>query len=89
MVQVHAYFSGIVQGVGFRYTVQRHASALGVCGWVRNLPDGRVEMKGEGDRPILENLLKRINAHFNGSIKDIQVFWDEQLDHFRDFEITF
>jgi acylphosphatase len=41
--------SGHVQGVGFRYFVQDHAAAEGVHGWVRNLPDGRLEVMIEGD----------------------------------------
>lgn len=43
------YISGRVQGVGFRYFVQDHASVEGVHGYVRNLPDGRVEALVEGD----------------------------------------
>ncbi|MEW5895120.1 MAG: acylphosphatase [Candidatus Omnitrophota bacterium] len=90
MVQLHVYFRGIVQGVGFRYTVHRYATGLGLKGWVRNLPDGRVEMKAEGERQELEDLLSRIADHFQESIRDREVYWEEHLQQqFHDFRITF
>jgi acylphosphatase len=46
---VRVVVSGHVQGVGFRAAAQRRASLLGVAGWVKNLPDGSVEMHAEGD----------------------------------------
>ena len=49
---IHIYYSGTVQGIGFRYTVERLTSELGICGWVRNLPDGRVEMEAEGTEEL-------------------------------------
>jgi acylphosphatase len=48
--------SGSVQGVGFRYFAVRAARALALRGWVRNLPDGRVEVLAEGDAGCLEAL---------------------------------
>lgn len=89
MIQLHIYFNGIIQGVGFRYTVYRYVTALGVCGWVRNLPDGRVEMKVEGRKAVLEDLIARIDAHFEGSIRDKEFYWDKHLDNFTDFQIVF
>jgi acylphosphatase len=56
-VAVHAYFSGIVQGVYFRANTQRRAESLGLRGWVRNLPDGRVEAWIEGGRPEVGDLI--------------------------------
>ncbi len=47
---------GIVQGVGFRYFAQRRAEQLGVCGYVKNLPDGRVEVYAIGPPAKLEEL---------------------------------
>ena len=52
---VHLFISGRVQGVGFRYHTQRTAKRLALLGWVRNLPDGRVEVWAEGGPgPIAE-----------------------------------
>jgi acylphosphatase len=54
--------SGVVQGVGFRWYVARHARALGLAGFARNLPDGRVEVVAAGTQPAgldrLETLLR-------------------------------
>ena len=49
MKSVRVLVSGRVQGVGFRWLVQREAERVGVAGWVRNLSDGRVEARFEGD----------------------------------------
>jgi len=89
MVQLHAYFSGTVQGVGFRYTVERYAHQLGICGWVRNLPDGRVELKAEAQKSVLEELLRLLAEHFEGMIRQTQIYWDDQTDGFSSFQITF
>lgn len=56
VARLRALVSGTVQGVGFRWFVQRHACALGLRGYARNLPDGRVEVVAEGPRARLEAL---------------------------------
>jgi acylphosphatase len=55
--RVHILISGRVQGVGFRYATHERATTLGLNGWVRNLPDGRVEAELEGPRPVIEQML--------------------------------
>ena len=47
-VRKHFYFSGRVQGVGFRYQACRIARSLGLAGYVKNLWDGRVELESQG-----------------------------------------
>lgn len=53
----HVFVSGDVQGVGFRWHARERAQALGLAGWVRNLPDGRVEVLLEGGPEALEQML--------------------------------
>ena len=52
--------SGRVQGVGFRYFAEEAAAREGLHGWVRNLPDGRVEIAAEGDADALERFERRV-----------------------------
>lgn len=56
-VRVRALVSGRVQGVFYRDTCRETASRLGITGWVRNLPDGRVEIEAEGSRDAVDALL--------------------------------
>jgi acylphosphatase len=68
------YFSGRVQGVGFRYTAQNIAMQHDVGGYVRNLPDGRVELVLEGPDSemdmIVEELRRRMECHIRGTQLD-------------------
>ena len=60
MVRTHIYFSGDVQGVGFRYRSCYIAQSLGLTGWVENLWDGRVEMEVQGDENSIRQMLVQI-----------------------------
>ena len=60
MVTKHIYFSGEVQGVGFRYRSCYIAQSLGLTGWVENLWDGRVEMEVQGDENSIQQMLVQI-----------------------------
>ena len=54
----HAFISGRVQGVGFRYSALQKARSLHLDGWVRNTPDGRVETYAQGSQEALEGFLR-------------------------------
>lgn len=69
------HFSGRVQGVGFRYTVKNLALQYDVAGYVRNLPDGRVELVMEGPDADMDRLIRDVHAKMNGFITSV----DEQV----------
>lgn len=56
-IRVHVYICGTVQGVGYRYSTLEMAQRLGLKGWVRNLPDDRVEAVFEGEPATIEQML--------------------------------
>ncbi|TSB45137.1 acylphosphatase [Alkalicoccobacillus porphyridii] len=58
----HLIVEGKVQGVGFRYFTQEQAQHYGLAGWVRNLPDGTVELEAEGDDQQFDAFLEAIKT---------------------------
>ena len=56
-IRKHIVFYGRVQGVGFRYYTVNKANQLGLTGWVKNLPDGTVEMEVQGEEPLIDQLI--------------------------------
>ncbi len=82
-------YSGGVQGVGFRYTAKTVAAGFDLTGTVRNLPDGRVELVAEGDKPELEAFRQAIREEGLGHfIKGEEVTWSEAGNQLRGFEIA-
>jgi acylphosphatase len=83
----HVSVTGRVQGVFFRGWTRDQADELGVTGWVRNCPDGRVDMHIEGEESAVQELIERIHrgppaAH----VEDVHL-WNVELFDFEDFEV--
>ncbi len=80
--------SGRVQGVGFRYFTQEAAAREGVTGWVRNLPDGRVEAYVEGESEAVTRLERAIRQGPRGaSVHAVEVAAEEPGGGYREFGI--
>lgn len=88
-LRVTVYFSGTVQGVGFRYTAHRVASRFAVAGFVRNMPDGRVEVVIEGSTPEIRAFITAIRAEMGHCISNIEESNTPADGSFKRFEIRF
>ncbi|MBN1346496.1 MAG: acylphosphatase [Phycisphaerae bacterium] len=88
-VQRTVYFSGHVQGVGFRYTARRVARGFDVTGFVRNLPDGRVHIVAEGEIDELDQFIEAIKSQMQGMIRGLQSNDAPATGRFISFDITF
>jgi acylphosphatase len=89
IIQSRVIFSGTVQGVGFRLTVQRHAVQFNLTGWVKNLPDGSVEVIVEGPREKVESLCRRVEETFKGYIRGKEVQSAPARGEFKTFQIVY
>ena len=90
MKRAHVFYSGRVQGIGFRYTAQDIAENLGIYGWVKNLEDGRVEIIAESEEKNLKEFLDKIlKGPLGRYIEDADVAWETPSKEFNDFDIKF
>lgn len=88
MQQVHLLISGSVQGVGYRQFVKSSAGKLGLTGWVRNLPDGRVEAVAQGEKQTINELLKRCRkGPFLAEVETIEVREEKEAKMITGFTI--
>ena len=87
-VRAHIYISGRVQGVFYRKNTKRSALSFGLTGWVRNLPDRRVEAIAEGERDRVEEFLGWCREGPSMAIvRDIKVSWEVATGEFETFRI--
>ena len=80
----------MVQGVGFRFSTVRQARRLGLSGYVRNLPDGSVEVVAEGEEQMLERLASWLSHGPPGSyVRHVQRRLGPDQGFYRDFNVEF
>jgi acylphosphatase len=78
-----------VQGVGFRFTMERVALNLGVVGWIKNLSDGNVEVVAEADEDTIKNFLSIVRGYFMKYITNEEINTKEATGNFKDFQVRF
>lgn len=86
--RLHLVVSGRVQGVSYRWATAEAAARLRLSGWVRNLPDGRVEVVAEGARAPLEALVEACRRGPPAAVvAGVEVAWGEALGGLGPFEV--
>ncbi len=89
-VRLHLRIYGDVQGVFFRANTRTVADRLGISGWVRNLPDGSVEVLAEGKREMLEELLEWCkHGPVSATVERVEEKWVEGKKEFIGFEVRY
>lgn len=86
--ELFAIFEGKVQGVGFRATAKVYASRYALTGYVKNLPNGSVELCAQGEKRTLENLLQSLEREFPLS-RPVQIVWKEVPISYDTFRIAY
>jgi len=88
--RVHVLIEGRVQGVFFRAHTRDEALARGLSGWVRNLPDGRVEAVFEGDKAVVDNMLVwcRLGPRYS-HVDHVEMEWQPYLGDLQAFRIVY
>ena len=87
---VHMIAHGRVQGVGFRFYVRERAFPHGTKGWVKNLPDGTVEIHAEGEEEQLKGFMNNVKeGTYFGSVSELDVEWVEPENTYTSFNIEF
>ena len=87
VVRKHFYFSGRVQGVGFRFQACMLARSLNLTGYVQNLWDGRVEMEAQGEETLVWDLVSALHRQHYISIEDMDVE-DRSLKQDKGFQMA-
>ncbi|MCS7262009.1 MAG: acylphosphatase [Aquificaceae bacterium] len=90
MIALRVFVGGVVQGVGYRAFAKRTAESYGLSGWVRNLPDGRVELFVQGSKEVVWSFLGEL---FEGppasKVNRMEILKEVPRDEERTFNILY
>jgi acylphosphatase len=87
--RVQVIIRGRVRGVFFRAATQREAKRLGISGWVRNRPDGSIELVAEGEEEAIKEMISWAQHGPSGArVEDVDVRWRSYAGEFSDFRIV-
>lgn len=88
--RLHIYIAGRVQGVFYRDWTRRSAQELGLKGWVKNLPDRRVEAVFEGPKSGLEQILRRCHdGPGPARVDHVDAIWEKATGEFKTFKVIY
>lgn len=86
--RIHCFIAGRVQGVSYRAHAQREAMHLGLSGWVRNCPDGRVELVAEGEQETLQQLVSWCHQGPPAArVTEVEIRWEADTGAYHVFDI--
>ncbi|MBD3354894.1 acylphosphatase [Candidatus Woesearchaeota archaeon] len=88
--RIHLIIKGRVQGVFFRANTQKHAEKLNLEGWVKNLPDGNVEVVAEGEKEKIKDFISFCRkGPSSARVDDIDIRWEDYTGEFKSFSIRY
>ena len=86
--RAHIFVSGLVQGVFFRDFIKRKAEEIGLFGWVKNLPDKRLEAVFEGEKDKVEGMIELAKkGPSQARVENLEIILEEHKGEFQDFAI--
>ena len=88
MIRAHLFVTGYVQGVFYRHTAAKNARSRGLTGWVKNLPDGRVEAVIEGEEEPVRRLVEWCRSGPpHATVENVEVSWESFSGDFSGFQV--
>ena len=89
-IRVHIFIKGWVQGIFFRAKTRKKAQEIGIFGWVRNLPDGRVETVCEGEKTKVEKMIEWLKkGPAFARVDNVEIIWEKFQEEFNDFSVLY